>query len=497
MDCREFRADSLQSCALSERGEPARYRPRGWTSGGSRLALVMVTAIAALLLSGTHASGGQKGSDLTPQATLPLVEPQTQGQTGSPLTITLQDAIKRAQENSPAFRTAVTDYLLARQNHTQANAAQLPSVDYTTQLLNTTGNGLPTGRYVTNDGVQVYRLWGVVRENMPGSFFLWAGPRSAAYAEALARANQEIARRGLVVTITNDYYLLIVTQRAYATAEQNLTDSQRFLKIGQALEKGGEVANQDVIRLQLTVEQAQQALDDAKLAMEDAHLNLSVLLFPTFNQNYTVVDDLDVPPVLPSFDDVRAAARTNNPQIRAAEAAMQQANLNVGVARAAYLPSFTAEVDYGIEANTVALYSNPASFPEHRVPMLGYFGTYTMWLPVWDWGARHSRLQQAKDQRALAHLNLSFAQRNLLAQLYSLYNTANVAWAKLANLQNSMQLAARNLQLVRMQYQAGQAPVLNVVDAESADVAARDAYATGEAAYRSALSNLQTLTGSF
>lgn len=496
MDCRRLRADSLSENAFLRRPGSTGCEFRARIPGGSRSALVVAIA-ALLLLSGARALGGQQNSGMAPQAAVPLIGPPTQSQSGPPLTISLQDAIKRAQENSPAFRTAVTDYLLARQNRVQANAAQLPSVDYTTQLLNTTGNGLPTGRYVTNDGVQVYRLWGVVRENMPGSFFLWAGPRSAAYAEALARANQEIARRGLVVTITDDYYLLIVTQRVYATAEQSLTDSQRFLKIGQALEKGGEVAHTDVIRLQLQVEQAQQALADAKLAMEDSRLNLAVLLFPTLNQNFTLVDDLDVPPVLPGFDEVRAAARTNNPQIRAAEAAMQQANLNVNVARAAYLPSFTAEADYGIEANTVALYSNPASFPEHRVPMLGYFGTYTMWLPVWDWGARHSKLQQAKDQRALAHLNLSFAQRQLLAQLYSLYNAANVAWAKLANLQNSMQLAARNLQLVRMQYKAGQVAVLNVVDAENSDVLARNAYATGEAAYRSALSNLQTLTGSF
>lgn len=497
MDCREFRADSFPESALSRRGGLARLRSCCRDQGWIRLILVMFMVITAPVLSCELALGGQKSTGLMPQATLPLAEPQPQSQSGPPLTITLQDAIRRAQENSPQFQAAVTAYRVARENRVQANAAQLPSVEGTTQLLNTQGNGLPTGRFVTNDGVQVYRMWGVVRENMPGSFFIWAGPRSAAYGEALARANQEIARRGLVVTITNGYYALVVTQRQFATAQQSLVDAQRFLKIGQALEQGGEVAHTDVIRLQLQLSQAQQALEDANLAMENARLNLAVLLFPTFNQNYSVVDDLDMPPILPTFDEVRAAARTNNPQIRAAEAAMHQASLNVSVARAAYLPSFTAEVDYGIEANTVALYSNPRSFPDAHVPMLGYFGTYTMWVPVWDWGKRHSMLRQAKDERSLAHLNLSFAQRSLLSQLYSLYNAANVAWTKLGSLQNSMQLAARNLQLVRMQYRAGQVAVLNVVDAESATVLARNAYAAGEAAYRSALANLQTLTGSF
>jgi hypothetical protein len=37
----------------------------------------------------------------------------------------------------------------------------LPSFGYTQQFLGTEGNGkTPSGRFVTNDGVHVYRLWG-------------------------------------------------------------------------------------------------------------------------------------------------------------------------------------------------------------------------------------------------------------------------------------------------------------------------------------------------
>ncbi|MGH9582597.1 MAG: TolC family protein, partial [Bryobacteraceae bacterium] len=116
-------------------------------------------------------------------------------------------------------------------------------------------------------------------------FFIDAGPRGAAYQEALARAQEEVARRGLNLTVTTDYYALIVAQRAYATAQVSLDNARRFLQISQALERGGEVAHTDVIRFQLQLNQQEQALQNAQLAMSTARMNLAVLLFPTLNED--------------------------------------------------------------------------------------------------------------------------------------------------------------------------------------------------------------------
>ena len=374
----------------------------------------------------------------------------------------------------------------------------LPSVDATTQYLNTQGDGIsPVGRFVTQDGIHVYRAWGVVHQSMPGTFFISAGPRAAAYQESLAMADQEIARRGLAVTVTSDYYALIVTQREYGTAQQSLENARRFLQISQELERGGEVAHADVIRFQLQFNQQKQALEDAQAAMATARLNLAVLLFPSFNENFTVVDDLDLPPVLPAFSDVQTMAKNANPQIRAALAAYRRAGLNVSVARAAFYPSLSVDFDYGIEANAFALYSVNTTVKGIRQPNLGYFATYAINLPVWDWGARLSKLRQAKDQRQLARLDMTFAQRQLLSNLYSFYNEAQVAWHQLGTLRDSADLAAHNLQLVTMQYKAGEVAVLQVLDAENSLSQARNAEAAGAARYRNALATLQTLTGSF
>ncbi len=473
----------------------------------SARALRMAIGVAALSVLGVlvrpaHAQNDALSAVVNENAPTAAQAPAPNG---APLTLTLADAISRAQKNSPDFQRALAAVKIAHGNQVQARAAMLPSVGDLTQYLNTQGNGIsPVGRFVTNDGVHVYNEYAVVHQEMPAGFFQDLGPKKARYEKAVADAGAQLAKRSLVVTVTQDYYELLVAQRAYATAQQSLSSAQRFLKISQELEQGGELAHQGVIRFELQVSQAQRDLGDAQLAMSEARSNLAVLLFPTFNEDFTIVDDLDTPPVLPSFKQAEAMATDHNPQVAAALASYNSARVDVASARSDFLPSFSIDFDYGIQANHFALESvnttDLVKGPDGRPPVqqnLGYFVTYSMTLPVWDWGARISKLHQAEEQRDSAKLDFLFAQRRAISLLHSYYDESQIAWDQLGNLRHAVDLAQQNLQLVTLQYQAGEAAVLDVLDAETVLASVRDSYATGEARYRDALANLQTITGSF
>jgi outer membrane protein TolC len=423
----------------------------------------------------------------------------TNSNTSAPLTLTLQDALERAEKYSPQFQAAVTASKMARANVTQARATLLPSADYTTQELLTQGNGVvPSGRYVTNDGVHVWRAWGVFHQAFSADTFTLAGYRRATAAEDMARAQQEIAQRGLKVVVTQAYYALVVAERGYATAQQSLEQARRSLETSRQLEKGGEVAHSDVITFQIQYNQQQQAFQEATLAMANARLALAVMLFPDFNQSFNVVDDLDTSPPLPTLAESTKMAEAGNPEIRAAMAALRESRYGVSQAKAAFLPTLSFDVDYGIEANALALRSVASAFPAAgRLPNLGFFMTATLNVPVWHWGANISKLRQARYQKQQAQVNLSFAQRQVLKNLYSYYNEARTSRAELAALQSSASLAADSLRLNTLRYKSGDATVLDVLNAENTLTQARNSYAAGLARYRVALATLQTLTGSF
>src|SRR5260370_37066299 len=96
-----------------------------------------------------------------------LVQPPGPGQSGPPITMTLKDALERARQNDPFYLGAVSDSKSAHEDRLQARNALLPSVTARTEYLGTQGNGVtPNGRYVTNDGVHVYRAWGILHMDL-------------------------------------------------------------------------------------------------------------------------------------------------------------------------------------------------------------------------------------------------------------------------------------------------------------------------------------------
>jgi len=412
-----------------------------------------------------------------------------QATTSAPLTLTLQDALERTRKNNPEYRAALTGFGLAKEDRVQSRAALLPSVTYNAGFLYTEGNGTPAARFIANNGVHEYLSQGNAHQAL--SLENVANYRRTRAAEAVAKARSEIAARGLVVTVVGAYYGFVVAQRKYATAQRAATEAQRFLDISQKLEKGGEVAHSDVIKAQIQFQQQQRDLQQAELEMNRSRLELAVLVFPDFNENFSVVDDLQMPEPLPTFSEVQAAAANKNPELRAALAALQEANQEVAVAWNGFLPSLSLDYFYGIDANQFAT----------RAPdgtrNLGYAATATLQLPVWNWGANRSKLKQADLRRQQARVELSFAQRQLLGNLRTFYNEAQTARSQMESLNQSADLAADSLRLTSMRYQGGEATVLEVVDAQNTLTQARNAFNDGQARFRVALANLQTLTGNF
>ncbi|HTE87612.1 MAG TPA: TolC family protein [Terriglobales bacterium] len=412
----------------------------------------------------------------------------------APLTLTLQDALARARKNNPEYRAVLTEYGLAREDRVQSRAALLPNVNYNTSFLYTQGNGTPTGKFVGANGVHEYISQGNVHQEL--SLQNVADYRRTSAAMAVAQARSEIAARGLVVTVVQSYYGFVVAQRKYATSQRAAAEAQNFFDISQKLERGGEVAHSDVIKAEIQYQQQQRDLQQAELEMNRTRLELAVLVFPDFNENSSVVDDLQTPESLPAFPEVQAAAARKNPDLRAASAALQAAGQEVAIAWNGFLPSLSLDYFYGIDANRFATRGvDPATgLPIHN---LGYSAAATLQLPIWDWGSNRSKLKQSDLRRDQARVELSFAQRQLLANLRTFYSEAQTARQQLDSLSRSAELAADSLRLITLRYQSGEATVLEVVDAQNTLNLARNAFNDGQARYRMAIANLQTLTGNF
>jgi outer membrane protein len=412
---------------------------------------------------------------------------------GAPLRLTLQNAIALARKNEPTYNSAVTAAGVAGETRAQSRDALLPSVNFNTALITTqsnqnTSNGVT---FIANNAPHEYISQGNVHQQL--DLVSWETYRSTAAQAAAAKAKAEVAARGLVVTVVQDYFAAAAAEKKLESAARTAEAGEKFLQLTQALEKGGEVAHSDVIKADLQAQERRRQLQEAKLGVLNARLDLAVLLFPDFNDHFEIGDDLHGNVALPPQPEFEAQAAQGNPDVRAALATVQAAGHDVNAARAGYLPSISLDYFYGIDAAQYAV--NGPLVNGSKTSNLGSSAIASLSLPVWNWGATQSRVRSAELQRTQAKRELSFAQRKLLAEMRSLYSEAETALNELAGLQRSAELSEESLRLTTMRYQGGEATVLEVVDAQTTFAQASAAYQDGAVRYRVALANLQTLTG--
>ena len=423
----------------------------------------------------------------------PLASAQPAPATGP--SITLDEALTRARANEPAFVAAEAAARTTALDRSIARAALLPTATYHNQYLYTQPNGAQnqagsTGaqaapRFIANNTVHEYISQAVVSETI-GLTQLNAVSR-ATVAAAIATAELEISRRGLTSTVVGLFYSSSTAQSKVAILQRAQAEAADFVKQTQQREAEREAAHADVIKAQLTLQQRQRDLADALVAVAKARVDLGVLLFPDPLTNYSVT--LPAPAALQSRAQVEAAANDNNPELRSATASLRATNLGIFAARAAYLPDLALNYTYGIDAPQFA-----TKGPDGTTN-LGYSASGTLDIPVWDWFATRDRIRQARILRDVAKVTLTVAQRTLIARLDQFYAEAELAQQQFVSLDLSVQTAAESLRLTKLRYSAGEATVLEVVDAQNTLTATELARTDGTVRYQLALANLQTLTG--
>lgn len=453
--------------------------------------LSILSLVAAFLASAIPAARAQNPPEAPqPQAATKKTLASQTASSSDPVQVSLASALALARKNSAVYQAALTDSGSAHEDRTQARDALLPQVSYNNQVLYTQGNNLGGVRYIANNAIHEYSSQGNVHEAI--DLAAVANYRKVSAAAAVARAKAEIASRGLVVTVVQSYFAALAAQDKLDVAKRASDEGDRFLQLTQQLEKGGEAAHSDAIKAELQSQDRRRQLQEAQLALLNARLDLAVLIFPNFQDNFVLTDDLRAPVPLPTLEEVQQQAARDNPELRAALESVNLSNHEVASARAGYLPSLGLDYFYGIDA---AQFATNTTINGQKFSNLGSSAAASLNFPVWNWGSTRSRIHQAQLHQNQAKLELSYSQRKLIAEIHSLYAEAETSLNELSGLARSAELAAESQHLTTLRYQAGESTVLEVVDAQTAFVQASNNYHDGAVRYRVALANLQTLTG--
>jgi len=407
--------------------------------------------------------------------------------------LSLDEALRLANAQASTFQTALLNERVAAEDLRQARAAFMPKVSAPLSYIYTSpALGLPPGEprgpsFVTSDGIGVYD--GLV--NVSGDFDI-AGRLRATLAKnrallAAAHAGAEVARRELAQAVAEAYYGLALANVQLRAAEQNLTAAEEFEHITSLLLSGGEVAAVDLTRAQLQTLTRRDELEKARGNEVVAAGSLRVLVGYDFSRPIVTTDLALALPVTSEYQQFKAEDVSRRPEFTQLEQQLRAARQEITIARADRLPSLSYSVNGGFDTDSL----KGPRLKEHT----GVSAAISFSIPIFDWGASRSRQRQAQLRVDIAENERTLALRGFTQQFYAARAQVDNAARRINLAREGVTKAQDNLAASIARYRAGEAPIVEVTDAQTTLVEQRTALYQAIFDYQTALARLRRGTG--
>ncbi|HKP83055.1 MAG TPA: TolC family protein [Pyrinomonadaceae bacterium] len=414
-----------------------------------------------------------------------------QTQTANPLT--LDEALRLANAQASTYQSAVLNERIAAEDVKQARAAFLPRVSAPLSYLYTSpAQGLPPGEprapsFIAADAIGAYEAFASVS----GDFDI-AGKLRATLARnrallAAAHAGTDVAKRALAQAVVEAWYGLALANAQHRAAEENLAAAEEFERITSLLLTGGEVAAVDLTRAQLQTLARRDELERARVNELVAAGALRVLVGYESERPISTTDLSLALPTSSEYLMFKAEDVSRRPELIQFDQELRAARQEITIAKADRLPSLSYSINGGFNSDSL------------REPRLhqhtGVSAGFSLNIPIFDWGATRSRENQARLRAELIENERTLALRGFTQQFYAARAQAASAEGRIRLARDGVTKAQENLAASIARYRAGEAQIVEVIDAQTTLVEQRSTLYQAIFDYQTALSRLRQATG--
>jgi len=280
------------------------------------------------------------------------------------------------------------------------------------------------------------------------------------------RSNQaqlEAVQNELVFSVKEAYYSILLTQKYLGVAELSVRLLEAHLRDVKRFLESDLVARVDMLRTEVQKADAEQQLNSARNAVDLAKSAFNNLLDRELVLPVEVEDVLTYVPNLISLDGATETALKQRPEITALEAAVEMTKRNIRIAQAEYFPTVAAQGTYDWEKGT-----------QLEIIDEGWHWTVGLSasMSLWNWGATHARVAQARAKLEQAKLNLEKLRNVVALEVRQAFLKMGEAEKNIAVSEKAVTSAQESYRTTKERYREGVGTNTDVLDTETALVRA-------------------------
>ena len=295
----------------------------------------------------------------------------------------------------------------------------------------------------------------------------------------------------IILAVHEAYYSLLKTRKFEEVARQSLEERKAHLKDANAYFKAGLIPKNEMLQSEVQLAGAEIELIRAMNLSIMALARLNTLLRRPVENEIEVEDILKYEPSEISWDHSVQQAKEHRPELKQSEISIEQADKNITLTRAPYLPAVSVSANYLKQGDNVLAndYPIPGGSSEVKTAMA------TLEWRFWAWG-------QSKDEVAVAKYNMKKAQENEAELLDDIILQVRKAFLDIKEFEynigvtkKAIEQAEEDFRINQSRYQAQLSTTTDVLDAQTRLTRARINYFNALYNYRISLMGLAWATG--
>jgi len=401
-------------------------------------------------------------------------------------TITLEDALQRAIDQSPVYaqstatlrnaegsrRTALGSFLPNLSLSSGASTRSQSQFDPTTQRIvegsNNSFNASLSAGITIFEGGRRFNEWGRAQADI-----------DAAQAErADSRFGVVLQTQTLFFNALRQEELLEVQQSRVARAEESLSNIRRQVQLGAA-------TRSDTLRARLELANARQAELQTETQLRAARFGLGRQVGMSEPVAPEAPDGMEPAPLTLSDEEIYRIAEDESPMVEAARATRAASTASVSSARAAYWPSVRMNSGYSWANDIANLTGGNTSWN------LGL----SMSVPVFNGFTREENIVRAEESARVASLRELDARRGARQEADAALQTLRTAELAIEIASEAVVVATEDLRVVQERYRLGVGTILDLITSQVAVEQAEADLVSARYDYVLARAQLEALLG--
>jgi len=397
---------------------------------------------------------------------------------GSCAALSLDEAVDMALERNTEIRIAAKGEEKALANLAAAKGANGFSVGMTTSLAIADGATKDFSRTNTN--------------NLAASLPLYTGGanelaiENKALALSSSRLNTGRTRENIKLATVKAYYDVLERQKEVDVNQESVDNYQAHLTNVQQLYSAGSKARVEVLRSQVQLSDARQALIKAENAYELAVSTLKNTIKLQRDEELTLTEDFSYAAFEKPLASCLDYARLNRKDLQQAKLTVEEAEKSVRIAQAGFLPSVKLSAGLGWE-------DQPLPNDKHYNYTAGVSASWD----VFDSDVTKSNVKAAKAAVEEAELTLSNEKDTVDLAVRQAYLNMKEAEKRFVSTQDAVKQAEEDYYIANQKYKAGEGLMLDIIDAQLALSTARLNYISAQydyARYKATVENVMGLS---